>query len=356
MTEQRHVVIDGHDRASFLQSVGAERAAWLEWRATGVGASDIAKAWTGIYGGLYSVVAEKRGLAESAIDHEDAARGHRWEQAIADGVHALTGYYVHGEQLWMTSPENKRWLATIDGLLDRKPTTTIDDAPAVLEVKTSRQHVRPKWDYYRAQVQWQMLVTGKQVALIAVAVIGVDPDGDETVTGLKLLWVERDDYLIGQLIDVAGIILGHMDDGTMPEPDEHTALADVRAVNREADETQTVDIDDVQETVAALDNGRTQLRALRRFVEALEAKVRHRMGEATEATTSDGRWRVRVGQPVRRFTDHSADAALLMHPEYGRTVLDRERFKAEHPGIYDELKTDTTDRRLTVKEMATDEQ
>ena len=325
---------------------------WLEWRRTGNGASDIARGHTGHYGGIYGATGEKRGLLESDIDPADAERGKAWETAIADGVHALTGYYVHGEQLWVTSPENPRWLATIDGLLDHRPgIDSIDDAEAVLEVKTSRQYVTPPWDYYTAQVNWQMLVTGKTKALIALAVIGLDPDGNEGVTDLRLRWVERDDYLIEQLIEVSDTITRHVDAGTMPEPDQHTALADVKTVHRDADPTVVVNIDDMANIIAEMESHRALAKIHTDEAKLHEALLREHIGNATEATTSGGRWRVRIGLPVQRFTDQSADAALLLHPDYARTVLDRARFKADHPELYEELKTETTDRRLTVKEF-----
>jgi len=328
---------------------------WLAWRKTGLGASDLARAHTGHYGGAYAVVAEKLGRLENDIDPADAQRGKEWEHAIADGVHALTGYYVAGEQLWVTSPENKRWLATIDGLLSLDPQTTFDDAAAVLEVKTSRQYVSPKWDYYEAQVQWQMLVCGKQRALVALAVIGVDPDGNEGVRDLKLRWIERDDDMIGQLIDLAMELWRHVEAGTLPDPDEFTRLEDVREVWRHAEPAVTVDIDDLADAIAEREHLRSVARDMLTEADMLETAIRHRLGEATEAVTSDGRWRVRVGQPVQRFTDQSEETALLAAPEYGVVKLDRQRFKAERPDLYDDLKVPTTDRRLTVKEMTEDE-
>jgi len=324
---------------------------WLEWRRGGVGASDVAAAITDKYGGMYRIVGDKHGLTEQSIDPDDARRGHEWEQAIVDGVHALTGWYVAGEQLWVSSPQNSVWRATIDGLLAPTPTTTIDEAAAVLEVKTSRQHVHPKWDYYNAQTQWQMLVCGKQRALVALAVIALDLDGNETVHDLHLRWIERDDYLITDLVEISERIWRHVRAGTMPEPDEATRIADVRAVNRHAEPEATVDIDDLVPLIAEMQSSREIMKVHSENAALLEAKIRHRMGEATEAVTTDGHYRVRVGQPVQRFTRDSEDAALLLHSDYGKTVLDRARFKQDHPAIYDELKAPTTDRRLTIKEF-----
>jgi hypothetical protein len=58
-----------------------------------------------------------------------------------------------------------------------------------------------------------------------------------------------------------------------------------------------------------------------------------------------------VGEPVQRFTRDSEADALELHPEFGKTVLDRDRFKAERPDDYDGLKRPTDERRMTIKDM-----
>ena len=326
-------------------------ADWHTWRAQGLGASDIAKAWTGIYGGRYKVVADKLGLATDDIDPALAKRGHDWEQPIADAVHAIHGYYVHGEQLLLTSPHNDRWRATIDGLLDRQPETTLDAAEAVLEIKTAGQHVKAPWDYYEAQVNWQMHVAHKQRALIALAVFGVNPDGDQMVTDVKFRWVERNDHLIAELANLANELWDMVEAKHLPDPDETTDVNDVKKVNALANpEAPGPDIDNLDVTIAEYEETRAEIKRLNAIKDECEATIRHAIGEAKEASTSDGRWRVRVGEPIQRFTNLSEDAALLTHPDYGVLKLDRARFKAELPGEYDDLKVPTPDRRLTIKE------
>lgn len=333
-----------------VASESSDEQAWLDWRRGGIGASDVAAAWTGRYGGAYSVVADKLGIGTKDIDPVDAARGNRWETAIADGVHALTGYYVHAEQLPVSSPEVPHWLSTIDGLLDPEPETTLDDAAAVLEVKTSRQYVTPKWDYYKAQTNWQMLVTGKQRVLIAVAIIGLDLDGNETVKDLKLEWSERDDYLISQLIDLAEKLWAHVQAGTLPEPDEFTDLADVKAVNAEADTDLAIALDD-DAAVMEYTYLKEAAKAAEKAYRDAEANLRHALGAATRGVAPS--FEVRIGAPANKFTRDSEAAALMLHPEFGKTVLDRARFKAEQPEAYDELRVPSHDRRITVKEIET---
>ena len=72
------------------------------------------------------------------------------------------------------------------------------------------------------------------------------------------------------------------------------------------------------------------------------------MGSAI--TAEDDLFRLRVGEPVWKFTRQSETDALELHPEFGTTVLDRQRFKAERPDLYKAFQLPTTDRRITVKE------
>ena len=198
-----------------------------------------------------------------------------------------------------------------------------------------------------------MLVCGKQRALIAVAIIGQDPDGNEGVRDLKLRWVERNDFLISRLILVAADIMRHVDADTQPDPDETTRLDDVRQVNRYADPTAPpVELDaDLAEIIRVREELKVQHKETGKLLKQADAKIRHALGEHVHGETLDGRWHVRVGQPVRRFTRSSELAALKIKPGYAVEVLDRDRFKIEQPDLYDELKEPSTDRRITVKEL-----
>jgi len=327
---------------------------WLAWRTRGVGASDVAAAHTGLYGGIYGVVADKLGHTDpDPIDPELAARGKRWEQPVADAVHVLTGYYVHGEQMWIEHPDNSVWRCTLDGLLDPRPELNgIDDAEALLEVKTIGLHVRWKMDYWEAQCQWQMHVTGKQRAMLAVARID---DTDDTCKGVPHLdWIEYDPYLAGTLVDTAKDIWAHVERGELPEPDEHTDDALVKEINREADDDTgnpdpSIDLGELDDHLDRYLVVKAALSPLMDERKELERLFRHTMGRSVLAESD--RHRLRVGTPVEKFTSDSEDDALAIYPDYGRTVLDRARFKAEEPDLYKAFRRPTTDRRITVKEL-----
>lgn len=326
-----------------------EEAQWLQWRKGGIGGSDVASMASGLYGGLYSVVASKMGFVANEIDPALAARGHRWEQPIADAVLSLTGLYVHGEQMMVQAEGRPEHRATLDGLLDRRPQISgIDDAEANLEIKTEGEQVRTSEamrTYRRAQCQWGMYVTGKQRCYLVVAKID---DTDDTCTNVSFTAIDRDDFEIGLLIELADRALDYVHRGELPEPDEATELEMVKEIHQLADPMQPPpDIAELHDDLARWLVIKPAIKELEDERKAIEARFRDAMGAAIVA--EDDLFRLRVGEPVFKFTSDSEADALEVYPEYGKTVLDRARFKAEEPDLYKSFQRPTTDRRITVK-------
>jgi predicted phage-related endonuclease len=182
--------------------------------------------------------------------------------------------------------------------------------------------------------------------MIAEASINTE---DECVK-LNFGWYGADEYAIESLIGIADDLWDHVQRGELPEPTDGSALPIVKAANAEADPEVPVDIDDIQHLVADHADLKARYKLAKDELDLSEAKIRIAMGEATEAHTSDRKWRVRVGKPIRKFTGDAEADALDLWPEYGKTVLDRARFKEEQPELYEEMKRPTDDRRLTIKE------
>jgi len=334
---------------------------WLDWRRGGIGSSDVAAAATGLYGGEYKVIASRLGIMADEIPQELADRGHRWEGPIADGITAHTGLYVGGEQLWLERDDRPRHRATPDGLLFPTDTPTIDEAVAGLEIKTRGAMSPWPWDYYLTQSQWQMYVAGLPRWLLVVATIDSELDEPtgaltpEIVTDIKYRWVYADELLHANLVDYADGLLAKIDAGQLPEPTGPEALPWVKAANATADPIASADIDDLADLIERYEALKAAAKAAEDERKTAEAVLRARMGEATEATTSDGAWRVRCGLPVRKFTAQSEidwlDLYAERRPELTKVVLDRAAAKAEMPDEYDELRFPTPDRRLTIKHM-----
>lgn len=359
-----------------MTDVAEERADWLEWRAGGMGSSDVAAAYTGLYGGAYRAVATRLGIEVDDIDEDLADRGHRWEHAIADGVHAHTGLYVGGEQLWLECAQNHRLRCTPDGLLFTTPEpAAVAEAVGGLECKTLHPRAPWRWLYWIAQSQFAMHVAGLPRWLLAVAVIDTEFDQasaaitPEMITNVRYRMLYADPAMQAELVAIAVDLLGHVDRGELPTPVDPGALPYVQAAHAIADPDATADIDDLADLLSRYDDLRDAEKAAEAERRTAEAQIRARMGAATEAMTADGTWRVRVGAPVRKFTSQSEADFIELHcvhrddcdpdctdhrPDMLTATLERSIAKDDMPDEYDALKIPTPDRRLTIKKLTED--
>ncbi len=146
-----------------------DRTAWLEWRRSGIGASDIA-ALLGIspWASPFSVWASKLALLpDDELDDDDPREfGRRAEAMVGPWFTDRTGLALAGEQMWLTHPAEPWMMATPDALVveaDRTEHYWSDPSDALggLEIKTD--HGKPWAEipaHYQAQGQWQMAVAG----------------------------------------------------------------------------------------------------------------------------------------------------------------------------------------------------
>lgn len=318
---------------------------WLQWRRQGITASDIARARSGRYGGRYGVVADKLGLTGPTETTEQMRRGLRWEQTIADAVHVVTGLHVVGEQVWCEHPDHPWRKATPDGFLASLPEAVMDEVIAGLEIKSHGINVRPAWDYWAPQVQWQMHVTGTPRTLVAAAEI--DDERDELVA-LRFRWVDFDPYEVDDLVVLGEELWEHVQAGTLPEPDTASALDVVKQVHVVADgDADTVDLSDLADDVRRLGEIKAAVKAVTDERDLLEARIRDRLAAATKGTTPDG-WRISLSKPALVLTAEAEAELLAARPDLGRLVLDRDKAKADAPDLYEAARQPVGARRLTV--------
>jgi len=320
--------------------------AWLAWRAQGITATDVARAATGRYGGAYAVVAEKLEMVEKTPVTEVMLRGHRWQQPIADAVHALTGMWVVGEETWCQHSTDGWRRATVDGFLANTSQATPDDLLGVLEVKTRGLNVRAAWDYWSTQVQWQMHCTGLARVVLADAVVD---DEHDRVMSLHLTEVDADPDRIDGLVALATTMWEHLQAGTLPDPDCPSALDTVKAVTVVADpDAETVDLTPMADDVRRFIEIKAAVKAVTDERDALEARIRAAVGSATVGTAEG--LRVSISRPTMVLTKEGEETVLGDFPAFGKVVLDRERLKAEAPDLYDLARQPIGARRLTTKE------
>jgi predicted phage-related endonuclease len=319
------------------------RDEWLEWRKGGITATEVADAANGTYGGAYEVVARKLGLLPPVEVTEVMQRGHRWQERIADAVHALTGFYVVGEETWCQHAEHDWIRATVDGFFAETAVAEMDEVLGVVEIKTRGLHVHPPRQRWEDQVQWQLLATGLPVGVIAEVAIDDDFDSFRSLTVHE---VEADEWRQVELVEVGQMMLTHIEAGTLPEPGAG-ALDAVKAVHAQASEGE-VDIADIADDVERLHKIKQAVKEVTDERDALEARIRDRIADATKGVC-DG-FTVSVSKPSQVLTDAAEAELVEAWPEFSVTRLDRTAFKKEHKDIYSARSEPLGPRRLTIKE------
>jgi putative phage-type endonuclease len=204
---------------------------WLSFRNTGIGASEIG----GVLGmpgvqhrsSPLKVFMEKSGALEpeDLSDVEAIEWGHIMEPVIAERYAARTGRHIErgrrGRYQVLRSVEHPWALCSLDYW-----TAENDNSPRrPLEIKNVSAFLAEDWlngtpDYYYAQVQQQILVTGANKATSALC-----------LGGNRLLWcdVPRDDEMIRKIIYHGSRFWQRLLDGSPPEPDDSAATKEVLA-------------------------------------------------------------------------------------------------------------------------------
>lgn len=288
---------------------GPEYEAWTAWRAQGITATDVARSFTGKYGGMYAVIAEKRGITPD-FDYDTLdrmQRGHDLEPVIAQMVELCTGMHVIGRQVRCEHPDRPEWRCTPDGFLAPELDTPLDQCDTGCEIKTYDTSIGAAWGYFEVQCQWQMHVTGWTRNMLAVS--AYDPSID-LVHGPQLRVLDADPLLQAQLVDVADTIARHLANDTWPEPDGSEQAGEILAVrhNSPGHDVDVVDLSDLEADCARL----------------IELNDATRKGG--EVDTIKNRIRARIGDHVHGRT-HTADVTWSMP----RRQLDETRFLADHP-------------------------
>lgn len=266
-----------------------ERPAWLEWRRTHVGGSDVA-AILGLssYASPWSRWAEKCGLLGEEPDDELMEAGRWLEHGITPWFAHRTGLTVLGSQSVFEAADDPVASCTVDGFVVDGPGSTVEDALGVLEIKT-RGFGQP-WDPIpadvQAQCQWQMYVTGLERAWVAV-LMGRRLDIHE---------LERDDGDILFIVDrVHRWWTEHVVTGEAPPTDGHDAtLRALAEVYPTATPDKSVELDELADVIVEWREAKQQRTDAEKREKEAKAAILAALGDAEEGTVSGQRvvsWR-----------------------------------------------------------------
>lgn len=285
---------------------------WLAVRRTGIGGSDAAAA-VGLnpYMSPLELWLDKTGRAEGLPrpDPDDTTSPTYWGTLLEPLVAAVytkqTGNRVRRVNAVLRHPSVPFMLANID----REVVGARD--VSILECKTAGEFGARLWragvpEYVQIQVQHQLAVTGKTAAHVAVLLCG---------QALEVHRIERDDALIGRLVELEARFWRFVESDT-PPPADGSESADRALRHLYPGNGGTVDFTDdrsLSSAFADLVAVRADIEARQTIEAQLKQTIAQAMGDATRALFETGE------VSFKRSKDSSAvDLKRLLadHPEY----------------------------------------
>jgi putative phage-type endonuclease len=266
------------------------REDWLAVRRRGIGSSDAAAA-VGLnpYQSPLELWLVKTGrdsgLAKDAEDDDSCPTfwGNLLEPVVAAQYCQRTGYKVRRSHAVLQHPHpNLLWmLANIDREVVGQ------EAVQILECKTAGINGARLWkdgvpDYVQIQVQHQLAVTGKKAADVAVLLGGQQ---------LEIHRIERNDGLIGRLIQLERLFWHYVETDTPPPADGSESADRALRCLFPQDYGETVNFSDdltLSSAFADLVQLRLQLQALEGQEAQLKQALQQAMGDASKAVFETG--------------------------------------------------------------------
>lgn len=170
----------------------SDREAWLEARSRGVTATMVSRAATPAgFREVTDLIREPVEVVSNAL----MDWGREREPYLAAYVHEEFGVAPND---WLISRDagTSSWMmATPDGLSD--------DHTLIGEYKTSGKPLDTIPIHYRRQIQWQLFVTGAESCLFAYELRLDGPGGFVPGFDVVTQWVDRDEKMIADLIEIA---------------------------------------------------------------------------------------------------------------------------------------------------------
>ncbi len=253
------------------------RDEWLAWRATGIGASDIA----GILGispwaSPYSVWSQK--AMNVRDDNPPNLEAMRWGTLLEDAILKETARRLeitpHSVQQRCTHRKYPWAICTVDALYSDREADN-----GVIEIKTSSEN---KWydvpNYYQAQVQWQLEVTDRARAWVACLHNG---------RRLSLWRIERDQDTAAKMLDIAEQFwTENVTTGMAPPVDAMNATSDALSLRYADAHSEAVAIDSIADIVEELRRTKVSVKQLEDKQRKAENEIKSAMGECEVATVA----------------------------------------------------------------------
>jgi len=259
---------------------------WYAARNTGIGASEIAAA-AGLspYQTPLELYLRKRGEIPPFEGNDATRMGTLLEPVVKSEFKRLTGLIPIDENPAMYRSGLHQWMTAT-------PDMIVTDTE-LAEVKTASWRLKSSWgdehsdaipDQYLCQTQWQMAVMGSEFVSVHVPVLF---DGFQT----KIYRVERNELMIGYLIDAGIELWERIQNGDPPEPNwEHESTPRlIREIHSEIN-GQVIELGDITaDAWLTYEQLGKQVKDLNDRRERYKSEVLYAIGENYAGDLGDGR-------------------------------------------------------------------
>lgn len=281
--------------AEMIQPPDTTRPDWLAARALGIGGSDIAaivglSRWATAYG-----VWDNKTTGRELDDNDAMDWGRRLEPILADHFTDTTGIPTIRVGL-MRNRAHPLAIGSVDRLTDC--TGHCPQVDGIWEGKTTSWRMADEWDDEQIpdaaelQAQWYLGVTGRSHAHVSVLIDGRNPL-QRTVQADRALF----EVLVKQAEEFWHL---HVETNTPPPITSGLALDEVKRRYPDAEPVVKVaDPDQLEPLLAALEVAGDDYRTAKDRRDALTARVRDLIGEATELWSA-GRLRATCKTQTRK--------------------------------------------------------
>jgi len=283
-----------------------KRQEWLEKRRKGIGGSDVAPIMgLSTWSTAYDVWKEKIGLKQAeGRDTRQQAYGKLMEGTLRDWYTEETGRKVVVPDM-IVSPEHPFMLANLDGITGDQ---------RIVEIKTARSG--KDWDldtvtipvYYATQVQHYMIVTGFHVADVVVSIAGSMPEIYEIPEDIDMQRV---------IVDAEREFWQMVQENRAPEP---VTFED--ALARFGGSAQTGVVLATTEAIEA----HRWIKDMKSVIEELSSQMEKKKAIIMNLLADEG----------DTLTDSMGVTLVTWKLAKGRKAFDTDRFREEHPDLYDQ--------------------
>lgn len=339
--------------ATVVLGLDAPDSEWHAARKLGIGGSDIPTLlgmdkYTSPLELYYAKRGELPDMPRSAELEEAAEWGHELEDVVARRWARQRGATVTRGPGTLQHPDAPWMLGNVDRLFTAPAQGGEALESGVLEVKTRSEYQLRAWqddvpDAPALQAHWYLGVTGFDVAYVA-ALIG----------GNKLRWhrIERDEDLLGDLIDAAADFWRRVETGNPPPVDGTPATKNLLNHLYQVDPDKSVELEraDVAPLLAARGEALADLASAELRIDDAENQLRALIGDAELATVDAetvATWKPNGTFASKRFTKAHPELAETFRT---KTVIDTKRLAAERPDLYAAFRP----RVLRIKELDSD--